>query len=115
MLKKCFSHDAVSVFKKIAPTYRVGIKTNANNQITVASSTDERDPMLCYSFLSRFGRYSKMSDEIVNDANVVLKKVNSETTKEVKKDPIKEENEELKATIELIKNQLAILLSREPE
>lgn len=56
-----------------------------------------------------------MSDEIVSDANVVLKKVNSEKPKEAKKDPIKEENEELKATIELIKNQLAILLSREPK
>lgn len=114
-MKRCFSHKAVSVFRKLAPTYRVGIKTNANNQIKCPNACNGTDPMLWYSFLSRLGRYSKMDDEIVNSANVVLKKVLSEKPKEAIKDPVIAENEELKTAIEHIKSQLAILLSREPK
>lgn len=108
---KYFARDAISVLKKLKPTYRIGVRTNAYNQISIPN-TDDRDieTMMCNSCFSYFGRCSRMSVKIVKLANGVLKKVNAEKFKKVDRDPLRCEIQELKASIELIKN---ILLSKE--
>lgn len=107
---KFFARDAISVLKKLKPQYRIGVKTNANNRISIPNTDDDLKQMLCNSCLSYFGRCSRMSDKIVKLANEVLKKVNAEKHKENHKDPLRDEIQELKASIELIKN---ILLSKQ--
>lgn len=113
---KPFARDAISVLKKLRPAYRVGIRVNANNQITVphmdngVADDDDYEPMHCNSCLSYFGRCSRMSDKIVKMANCVLKKTNAEKYKVNKRDPLLDEINELKASVEIIKN---ILLRRE--
>lgn len=106
---KYFARDAISVLKKLKPTYQVGVRINANNQITIPNHDDDIKPMQCSCF-TYFGRCSTMSDKIVKLANCVLKKLNTEKYKEIEKDPLREEIKELKASIELIK---AVLLSKE--
>lgn len=116
---KHFARDAISVLKKLRPAYRVGVKINANNWITIphkensagiGGDDEDYEPMRCNSCLSYFGRCSRMSDKIVKMASGVLKKTNAEKYKAIAKDPIREEIHELKAQLEIIKN---ILLSRE--
>lgn len=75
-----------------------------------AANDDDYEPMKCNSCLSYFGRCSRMSDKIVKMANRVLRKKSAEKYKTNKKDPLREEINELKASLEIIKN---ILLSRE--
>lgn len=112
-----FARDAISVMKKLRPHYRVGIKINANNQITIPNKDDGGDdddyePMHCNNCLSYFGRCSRMGDKIVKMANGVLRKMNAEKFKEIKKDPVQDEINEIKAQLEIIKN---ILLKRETQ
>lgn len=108
---KYFARDAISVLKKLKPTYRIGVRTNAYNQISIPNADDRGiEIMMCNSCLSYFGRCSRMSAKIVKLANGVLKKVNAERFKKVDGDPLRCEIEELKASIEQIKN---ILLNKE--
>lgn len=51
-----------------------------------------------------------MSDKVLKMANDVLKRMNAEKFKTIKKDPLRDEINELKASLETIKS---ILLSRE--
>lgn len=114
---KHFARDAFSVLKKLRPHHRVGIKTNENNKITIphvdrAGADDDNDyePMQCNNCLSYFGRCSRMSDKIVKLANDVLRRNNAEKYKSNKTDPLRDEINELKASLEIIKN---ILLRQE--
>lgn len=111
LCSKHFARDAISVLKKLRPHYRVGIKINANNKITIPNinddvQDDDYEPMQCNNCLAHFGRCSSMGDKIVKMANNVLKKTNAEKYKEIKRDPLRDEINELKASLEIIKNIL---------
>lgn len=82
------------------------MKTNVNNQISIPNDESDKKPMLCKSCFSYFGRCSQMDDKIVNLANEVLEDMHSNQNKDVKSDLLRDEIQELKASIELIKNQL---------
>lgn len=119
MCTKHLARDAISVLKKLQPHYRIGIKPNANNHITVPNisngvvNDDDYEPMQCNKCLSCFGRNSRMSDKVMEMANDVLKKMNAEKFKAFKQDPLRDEINELKASIEIMKNILLSLKSKQ--
>lgn len=105
--------NKIDVFNELNPIFRVAVKTNASNQITIP--TDEIrviEPIQCSSCIPCFAHCSRMDNDIIKGANQVLAKVNAEKHEEyeaTKENPSRSEVEEIKDSIEIIKN----LLSRE--
>lgn len=106
---KYFARDTISVFKKLNPVFHVGVKTNAGNQITHPTNENSIEPIHCSSCISCFGHCSRMDNKIIKGANLVLAKVNAEkheVDEAAKENPLRTEIEEMKVSIEIIKNLL---------
>lgn len=110
---KYFAYDGFCIFRKLKPIFRIGVKTNARNQISIPVNENDMEPMACSKSIGCCGRCSRMDRKIVKSANLVLDKVNAEKfveDEEAKGDPLKTEIKDIKASLEMMKN---MLLNRE--
>lgn len=110
---KYFAYDGFCIFRKLQPIFRIGVKTNARNQISIPANEHDMEPMPCSNAIGCCGRCSRMDRKIVKSANLVLAKINAEkfeVDEEAKGDPLKTEIEDIKASLEMMKS---VLLSRE--